>query len=304
MIVSVLVFHWGMGLSFVDAIYFIVTTVTTVGYGDISPRAASAWLKIYACFVMLLGSAMIATLFSVITDFIVASRFEQIHGRKAIPQSGHTIVVGLGNVGYRIVEELRKLGTSVVAVDRDANGQFVESVGTQVPVIIGDARLPNVLRKAGMAKAHAVIATTENDAVNLSVGLGARLVNPRLRAVIRLFDADFARKVRTSLKVDMALSSSLIAAPTFVASALYTGVQTAFTVGDHLLTIVHRPVGEVWAGRTPAQILEEEQVVILLRRRGLSSAYEPLPEETRLEKDHELIAAIWRKLDPLQVVKY
>ena len=85
---------------------------------------------------------------------------------------------------------------------------------------------------------------------------------------------------------------------------VYTGVQTAFTVGDLLLTIVHRPVGEVWAGRTPAQILEEEQVVILLRRRGLSSAYEPLPEETRLEKDHELIAAIWRKLDPLQVVKY
>ena len=96
----------------------------------------------------------------------------------------------------------------------------------------------------------------------------------------------------------------MIAAPTFVASALYTGVQAAFTVGDHLLAIVHRPVGEVWAGRTPGQIVEEEQVVILLRRRGLSAAYAMLPEEARLEKDDEVIAAVWRKLDALQVVKY
>ena len=90
----------------------------------------------------------------------------------------------------------------------------------------------------------------ENDAVNLSVGLGARQANPRLRAVIRLFDADFARKVQSSLNVDMALSSSLIAAPSFVSSTLYPDVQAAFTLREQLLTVRRRRVEGSWTGRT------------------------------------------------------
>ncbi|MCX5724630.1 MAG: potassium channel family protein, partial [Nitrospirae bacterium] len=61
--ISVLVFHLGMDLSPVDSLYFVMTTVTTVGYGDITPRATHTWLKLYACLLMLLGSAFVATLY-------------------------------------------------------------------------------------------------------------------------------------------------------------------------------------------------------------------------------------------------
>jgi Trk K+ transport system NAD-binding subunit len=133
---SVGVFHFFMNLSLIDAFYFIVTTVTTVGYGDISPKDFQPALKLYCCFVMLLGSATVATLFSILTDFVVASRFLQLLGRLRVPQEGHFIVVGLGNVGYRIVEKLRLVGAQVVVVERDSNREFVEALRGVLPVTI------------------------------------------------------------------------------------------------------------------------------------------------------------------------
>src|SRR5207244_9831373 len=83
---SVLVFRVALDLTLVDALYFIITTVTTVGYGDITPRSAPAVVKLYACVVMLLGSAGIAILYSIITDLIVTARFQQLVGRRRIPE--------------------------------------------------------------------------------------------------------------------------------------------------------------------------------------------------------------------------
>ncbi|HLV78972.1 MAG TPA: NAD-binding protein, partial [Chthonomonadaceae bacterium] len=170
-LLSVFVFHYALRLNFVDALYFLVTTVTTVGYGDINVRDAPAALKLYSCLLMLLGSAALAILYSILTDFIVTARFRQLLGRQRIPQAGHFVVVGLGSVGYRLVEKLRRAGVSVVAIDRDAGGEFVEAVREQTPVILGDARLRSTLEQAGAARAHAVLAVTSDDAVNLSVGL-------------------------------------------------------------------------------------------------------------------------------------
>src|SRR5204863_7190707 len=136
-LLSVFVFHAAMSLSFLDALYFIVSTVTTVGYGDITPHHATPWLKVYACFVMLLGSLTVATLYSIITDFIVTARFQEMLGRQRTPDAGHTVLVGLGNVGYRIAEELHRAGTPVIAIERHAEGPFAEPVRGWAHVVIG-----------------------------------------------------------------------------------------------------------------------------------------------------------------------
>ncbi|MCB1008666.1 MAG: NAD-binding protein, partial [Acidobacteria bacterium] len=101
--ISVVVFWLGMGLSPVDALYFVVTTVTTTGYGDITPRDHATWLKVYSCLLMVLGSATVATFYSLITDFVITSRFRHLLGRRRVPEAGHVLVIGMGNVGYRVV---------------------------------------------------------------------------------------------------------------------------------------------------------------------------------------------------------
>ncbi len=257
-VVSVFIFWWGMRLSPVDAIYFVVTTVTTTGYGDITPRDAQAWLKVYACLLMILGSAAVATLYSIITDFVVASRFERALGRQRVPQSGHVVVVGLGNVGLRTTLELHRMGVKVVAVDLNLEADRQSSLPADVPFVQGDGRDMATLERSGIKGAVALVAATEDDTVNLSVGLSARQINPGIRTVLRLFDGEFATKVQSALQVDVALSASRIAAPTFVGAALFDGAIKCYVNRDEFYVIRHRTTEDGGPGLQPLRIGGEE----------------------------------------------
>jgi hypothetical protein len=283
---SVVVFRFALHLSFVDAFYFVVTTVTTVGYGDITPRDATAAVKLYASLLMVLGSATLATLFSLITDALVTARFREAMGRQRVPEEGHVVVVGMGNVGYRIVEELRRAGETVVAVDRDPEAEFAEAVRGLGAIVIGDSRLPETLRKAAVPRARAVVAVTHDDAVNLGVALAARRLRPDVRTVIRLFDPDFARKVQEAFHVDAALSASLLAAPAFVAAALAPGVLAAFVEDGRFFVLL----------RGDAARLRSEGARPLLSRRPGDSAFAPVSPGADAP-GAEWVAVVSRPLD-------
>ncbi len=264
-VLSVLVFGLAQPLGLVDAIYYVITTVTTVGYGDITPKEVGAALKLFACLLMLMGSITMAVLYSFATDFVVNERFRGLLGRPRIPEEGHIIVVGIGNIGYRVVDELLAAGRQVVAVDLTIEGQLASTLGSRCPVIAGDGRVATTMEAANMAGAGAVVATTGDDAANLAIGLHARRRAPRSRIVVRLFDTDLARKVEGGGLVDNALSPSLLAAPTFVAAALYGGVRAAF-MDDAGLCVVHaRTVPPEWDGMTAAEVRNVRGVQALMR---------------------------------------
>lgn len=296
LLLSVFVFRAGMNLSVVDAFYFLVSTVTTTGYGDISPLNAGSALKIYACVVMILGSALIATLYSIITDFVVTSRFLQLVGRQRLPQRGHFVVVGVGSVGFRVVQKLKLAGARVVAIDKNGQGDFVEAVRATTPVIIGDARIRDTLAKAGVSGARAVIAVTDDDVANLGVALRVRQVNAGARTVVRLFDGGFADKVQKSLNIDAALGAYTIGAPTFAAAALYPNVRTAFILEERLFVVIHRKAGKEWHGLSPTQLYADQTVRIVMRRRAGQKRYEPPQDDAALHRDDEVITVVWRTL--------
>ncbi len=294
-VISIGVFEVGMGLSPVDALYFVVTTVTTTGYGDITPRDQATWLKLYASLLMVLGSATVATFYSLITDFVITARFRHLLGRRRVPEAGHVVVVGLGNVGLRVVQELSLAGVEVVAVDRDSDAPYAGALGEQAAVVIGDARLPDVLARVRIEGARALIAVTSDDAANLSIGLAARQINPRVRTIVRLFDADFARKVESSLALDGALGASRIAAPTFVAAALEAGVVQAFLLGDELVALIDGPAREEWVGLEAAE-LERFGVRLLWRDPGGGASRPAAVDPSPVAEGERLLVARRRTL--------
>jgi Trk K+ transport system NAD-binding subunit len=289
-VLNVFVFQLALELSLVDAIYFVMTTVTTTGYGDISPAKAPDEVKLYTAGFLILGSAMIATLYSIITDFVVSARLQQALGGRRIPREHHTVVVGLGNVGYRTVEVLGHAAERVVAIERNPSSAFVESARTQVPVLIGDARVTDTLEAAGIRQADAVVAVTADDPTNLEVGLIAKRLNPSIRTVVRLSDADVARKAQAALGLDAAISTASSAAPAFVAAALHPHVAHALVQDGMLLVFVHQPIDEAWVGCLSEQLHAESGIRPMLRRRQGESGYHALGGEEALEAGDRIIA--------------
>ncbi len=103
-------------------------------------------------------------------------------------------------------------------------------------------------------------------APNLGVALAARRLRPDVRTVVRLFDPDFARKVQEAFSVDAALSASLLAAPAFVAAALFPGVLAAFVEDGRFFVLL----------RGDAARLRSEGARPLLGRRPGESAFGPV----------------------------
>src|SRR5439155_21939089 len=119
-LISALVFHFGLGLSFLDAVYFTTTTITTIGYGDITPLKASGLVKLYVIALELLGATTLAIFFALVTDALVGARLRRALGSGLHHDvSEHLVVCGLGNMGQRIVSHIHSIGVSVVGLDLD-----------------------------------------------------------------------------------------------------------------------------------------------------------------------------------------
>ncbi len=169
----------------------------------------------------------------------------------------HIIVCGLGNVGFRVVEELVRLGEQVFVIERRSDAEFLErarALGAEV--IIGDARTENLLRSLNVAQARSVIVTTNDDLSNLEIAMDLREMKIEVPIVLRLFDQRLAQRVRGTLGIQVSLSTSQLAAPLFACTALTTGVVGALRVGERLLVVVEvcvTPAGRL-ANRTLAEL--------------------------------------------------
>ena len=170
-----------------------------------------------------------------ILDFILRQRLPMLYTRRSKRMQNHVILCGLGQVGYRVARELQRFDTEVTVVEMDSTGPFVKTITDEgIPIIFDDARRTEVLLKAGLERASAVIACTNKDLTNVEIALDAREVRPDIRIVLRLFDQSLASKIVNSFDIDAAFSSAALAAPAFASAAVDPSVQDSFYVGDTL----------------------------------------------------------------------
>jgi Trk K+ transport system NAD-binding subunit len=293
---SVGVFHVALDMPVIDAFYFVITTVTTVGYGDYSFQHAPGWMKLYGSFVMVCGAAIIATLFSIITDLILGTRFRDVIARGCARFEGHIIVVGLGSIGFRVVRELVRSGETVVAIEQRGSGEFVPVARELGSVVLGNARTEETLRRAGIVGAKAIVAATDDDLANLSIALAAKRAHPACRVVLRLFDAALAEKMRDGPGIDAVLSVSTAAAPTFVGAALCPGTLQGIVLGDWMVAvfgrIVRRESTEI--GRR-ADRLGETESALLVRHDG-AATYRDVPPDYCLQAGDQILGVRWYHL--------
>lgn len=237
LLVSVFVFSYYGGMSILNALYFVVATLTTTGYGDINLLDASPALKIYGIGLMVAGMALLATIYAIVADRVLAARVEYLLGMRGVRRQGHAVVVGLGKVGYRASSEIYGMGEDVVGVEPKGETENVAKARKLFPVVVGDASRTEVLRRACVDRAEVILALTNDTVLNLDVCFRAKELNPQIRTIIRTHEPALIEHFR-ELGLDFVVSTATIASPSFVDAALSENVFATFTVNGQTLQIV------------------------------------------------------------------
>lgn len=195
--------------------------------------------------------------------------------------SGHVIVVGLGKLGLRIVEQLLQLGESVLILEKDAQcANLAFARRNDVPVLIGNSREAGIFEEMGLARAKSIILATSNDLANLEIALDARRIKPDIRVVLRMFDQELATKIRDAFNIRLTFSTTALAAPLFAASSCDRTIIDSFYAGDRLLVVSDLEVraDSELLHRTVASLRRDDAAYVIVLRRGAEPTYNPADE--------------------------
>jgi Trk K+ transport system NAD-binding subunit len=228
----------------ITAAYFVTTTMTTTGYGDITPTTRLGQLA--TMLLEILGVAFSGISIAFVTTALTRAQFTALQGLRQIKTRGHVVVCGAGNVGTRVIEFLRMLGQPVVVIDSVPDAETIElSRIRAVELLTGDATRDGTLELCNLPVARSLIALTSSDTANLEVALGARGRNPHLQVVMRVQDDAFAGSVGRQFEAIQTFSTSSLAAPAFAGLSRFPGTRARIEFGDEDYNVGERLQGEV-----------------------------------------------------------
>jgi len=174
-------------MSFVDALYQMSTTLSTVGFRELKPFGTGE--KLFTVFLILFGvGAVLYTLTLIVQEALEGDLRGRFYLRRMEMQieglENHYILCGFGRVGQEVARELRERGVEFVVIDHMSEAaERARAFGYNV--IEGDASEDRTLNQAGLTRARCLIAASDSDSGNTYITLTAKSVNPRCRIVAR-----------------------------------------------------------------------------------------------------------------------
>jgi hypothetical protein len=220
LVIDAVILVVSFGETPLDAFYSAVKTATAVGP---SPHAEDgpSWYEAFATATMLLAVVLLGVSSAGLVNRLLSRRLTTIVGRRALPRSGHVIVVGLGQVGFRMCLEMRRLGVPPVAIEQDPDAPQVHlAKAAGIPVVIGSGVDRGLLEGLRLTRAHAVAAVTSDDLVNIAVSVAALAIGPHVRIVLRAGDDDAVTETRALFPIGEVRDVNRIGAETFAAIVL------------------------------------------------------------------------------------
>ena len=184
--------------SWVDSLYLSVVTISTVGYGDIVPHSPAG--RLFTVFLILTGVGAALYLLTTLAELVLEGRLRELLGRTAMEREiaaldGHVILCGYGRFGRAVAEELLRSDARVVVIDSDPHLEE-ELKRRKAPYLIGSALSDEVLERAGMRRARAIVVATASDSDNVFITLSAREQNPSIRIHARAESEAGIRRLR------------------------------------------------------------------------------------------------------------
>lgn len=298
------------GWDVFDAFYMTITTVTTVGYGEIHPLSRAG--RIFNSGVIMFGAATVLYTFSFLMARLVEGDLQarwtrRLRERMLDNLTHHFIICGFGRIGQIVAREFARQDEPFVIVERDAE-RMQAAIDLGYLAVEADASSEDVLKRVGIGRARGFIAAVSTDADNVFAILTARLLRPDLFIIGRAETEDAkAKLIRAG--ADRVLSpyqiGGLQLAQTALRPAVVDFVQLA-TSSDNLdlnMEQVQIGAGAPLAGRTIIEASLRQRfgvVVVGIQRASGGMEFNPPPESVMGVGDYLVVLGQAKNLRELE----
>ena len=176
------------------ALYDATRTTATIS----APELADGWILAWATLAALLVMAFTAMFAAGLVNYLISGRHVGLVGRRVAPRSGHVIIVGMGQVGLRLAQELRALGIAVIGVEQDPAARVLPIArALRIPVLVGDGSSRSLLTRARVTHCIALVAAGSLERDNIAVAVSALALKPTARVVLRAGTDDAIEETRS-----------------------------------------------------------------------------------------------------------
>jgi len=181
-----------------DAFYMTLTTMTTVGYGEIHPLSHAG--RVFNSFLIFFGVTTIFIAIGAMTQTIIEREFGEAIGKRRHKRmienlKDHYIICGYGRVGRGAAAELQHAGVPFVVVDISPE-RVERAMLAGMLAVTADSTRDETLRQVGIDRARGLVAALATDADNLFVLLSAKGLNPKIYVAARAAEESAEAKMR------------------------------------------------------------------------------------------------------------
>lgn len=235
-----------------DAFYMTVITIATVGYGEVAPLSHSG--KIFTAFLIITSFGTFAYAVSSITKFVIDGEFNEFFKNRKLnaiieKMSDHIVICGYGRNGRQAAQVLKKHNKRFVVIENDSTITATLNHKFSDLVVTGDSTQDEILIKAGILKASAIITTLPDDADNLFIVLTARNLNKNLTIISRASEDNSDKKLKIAGadnvimpdKVGGAHMASLVMKPDVMEFIDHINAEGGDTVNLEEISLAHVP---------------------------------------------------------------
>ena len=299
------------GWSAFDALYMTVTTVSSVGYGEIHPLSTAG--RAFTLVLIVAGLGTVLYGLSAITAFWVEGDLSHLWEKRKMERRianrrDHVIVCGAGETGRHIAIEFARTGEPFVLIEVDAEKDvMLRKLGADVAYVIGDATEAEVLLQAGIERARGLIGAMPSDKDNLFTILTARELNPRLRIVSRIMGEDSRSKLLKA-GADAVVSNKSIGALRLASEMVrphVVGVLDAMLRATDAVRVQEIAVDSRVAGQALSKLRLQERagiVVFAIRGRDGRTEFNPSPDRSLADGDMLIACADPQQLATAQAI--
>lgn len=305
-------FMWIEKYNFIEAFFMTIITIATVGFTEVHPLSETG--MIFTSFLIIVSFGIFAYVVAAFTEFVVEGIFQNYYLGKKMQKkidklSDHIIVCGYGRNGSQATKELLEHGIPVVVIELDPNKKDELIDFERAFFIEGDATHDEVLLKAGIERARAIITVLPNDAENVFLVLTARQLNPKISIISKASDDSAEIKLRRAGANSVILPDKMsgrrmarmVAKPDIVE---FIDILMQTTQGNVVLDEVPlEHITDYFNGRTLRELEQYNDTgarIVGIKQQGKTIIINPLPEITLSPRDKLFVIGTHRQIQQLK----